>query len=53
MAIDNLFFRCNENSFKLKHDFEEKQGEKKEFKATKKVEGEGNNATKNDDEISY
>lgn len=39
MAIDNLYFRCNENSFKLKHDFEDKQ-DKKQFKATKKIEGE-------------
>ena len=39
MAIDNLYFRCNENSFRLKHDFDEKvMSEKKEFKANKKLE---------------
>ena len=54
MAIDNLNFRCNENSFKLKHDFDEKiLSEKKEFNATKKVEGEGNATGKNEDEISF
>lgn len=52
MAIDNLYFRCNENSFKLKHDFQEKQIEKKQFKATKKVQGEGT-TTKNEDEVSF
>lgn len=52
MAIDNLYFRCNENSFKLKHDFEEKPAEKKQFKATKKAEME-TNTSKNEDEISF
>ena len=50
MAIDNLHFRCNENSFKLKHDFDEKVlNEKKEFKGTKKMDNEGN-AGKNNEE---
>lgn len=53
MAINNLYYRCQENSFKLKHDFDEKavyvDKEKKEFKATKKVdesENKGNQGQK-------
>jgi len=46
LAIDNLNYRCNENNYKLKYDFDEKMGEKKEPKS-KKIEGEG--ASKNDE----
>ena len=60
MAINNLHYRCQENSFRLKHDFDEKvvyvDKEKKEFKATKKVdepESKGGNAQKVDDESNY
>jgi hypothetical protein len=41
LAIDNLNYRCNENNYKLKYEFDEKMGEKKEPKS-KKIEGEGN-----------
>lgn len=37
MAIDNLSYRCNENSLKLKYQFDDKANpEKKEIK-TKKI----------------
>ena len=36
MAIDNLHYRCNENSMKLKYELDEKANpEKKEIKAKK------------------
>lgn len=50
LAIDNLNYRCNENNYKLKYEFDEKMGEKKEMKS-KKLEGEGN--SKNEEELSY
>jgi hypothetical protein len=37
MAIDNLHYRCNENSYRIKYEFDDKNiGEKKEMK-TKKI----------------
>jgi hypothetical protein len=53
MAIDNLYFRCNENSYRLKHDFEDKQNDKKEFKLSKKIEGEAPGTAKSEDEVSF
>lgn len=50
LAIDNLNYRCNENNFKLKYDFDEKVAEKKEPKS-KKIEGDGN--PKTDEELTY
>ncbi len=40
LAIDNLNYRCNENNYKLKYEFDERMAEKKEMKS-KKLEGEG------------
>ena len=50
LAIDNLNYRCNENNYKLKYDFDEKMAEKKEPKS-KKIEGDS--SAKTDEELSY
>lgn len=48
LAIDNLNYRCSENNYRLKYEFDDKgQMEKKESKQKK---GEDN---RNDEEISY
>ncbi len=48
MAIDNLYFRANENTFRLKYEFDEKGSvERKEVKLKKDEMG------KNDEDSTY
>jgi hypothetical protein len=47
LAIDNLNFRCNENNYRLKYEFDDKGSTEKKEPKLKKEE------LKNDDEISY
>ncbi len=51
MAIDNLNFRCNENSHKLKYEFEDKPIPNKEGK-NKKMDNEFL-SSQNENEMSY
>lgn len=48
LAIDNLNFRCNENNYRLKYEFDDKGSTEKKDTKVKKQED-----TKNDEEISY
>ena len=41
MALDNLYFKCQESPIRVRHDFEEYKNEKETKKTKKKVEKKG------------